>query len=216
MKTPGTLSICTALLLLQACSHPIEIEGEGDVTSASGTRNCLLEDFQAGLDNCSKNHVIGAYEETYYATARPGWFFDHWATYCQNAAAPNYDCTFNVPEATVQQFWGQTMPPLRAVFKAGVPLSTARCHRPDREGQLGHRRGLCLGLLPQRGLPLLVQRVPDLHPRTEGGLVELGHRAAVGEDARRRRRLLRQHRRRQAQHAAHGTGEPLRAARPQP
>lgn len=124
MKTLGTLSLCVALLLFQACSHPIEIDGEGDVTSASGTRNCLLEDFEAGLDNCDKNYVIGAYAETYRPVARPGWFFDHWAGYCQTAAPPNYDCAFTTPAATVQQFWGQTMPPLRAVFKPGVPIST--------------------------------------------------------------------------------------------
>lgn len=125
MKTTGMLFICIALLMVQACRHPIEIEGEGDVLSATGNRNCYLEDFQAGLDNCSKNEVIGAYQETYYAAARPGWFFDHWVTYCPNAAPPNYDCAFTVPEATVTQYSGQTMPPLRAVFKAGVPISTA-------------------------------------------------------------------------------------------
>ncbi|MBK6737768.1 MAG: hypothetical protein IPG64_07545 [Haliea sp.] len=124
MRTLDILPICIALLLLNACSHPIEIEGEGDVISASGDRNCLLEDFQAGLENCSENYVVGAYDETYSAAARPGWFFDHWVTYCQNAAPPNYDCPFNIPEATVKGYWGQTMPPLRAVFKAGVPLST--------------------------------------------------------------------------------------------
>lgn len=124
MKTTGIPFICFALLIVQACSHPLEIEGEGDVLSASGNRNCSLEDFQAGLDNCSKNYVSGTYVETYYAAARPGSFFDHWETYCHNAAPPNYDCTFNVDEATVTQFYGQTLPPLRAVFKAGVPLST--------------------------------------------------------------------------------------------
>jgi len=125
MKTQGILAGSVMVLLLQACSHPIEIEGDGDVTTVSGNRTCLLEDFQAGLDNCSKNYVVGAYAETYRPVARPGWFFDHWATYCPSAVAPNYDCSFSVPESTVQEFYGQTMPPLRAVFKAGVPLSTA-------------------------------------------------------------------------------------------
>lgn len=125
MATARITSIGIALFLLQACSHPIEIEGEGDVMSASGNRNCLLEDFQAGLDNCSKNHVSGAYQETYYATARPGWFFDHWVTYCPNAAPPNYDCSFSVPAETVNAFAGQAVPPLRAVFKPGLPISTA-------------------------------------------------------------------------------------------
>lgn len=111
--------------LISACSHPIEIVGEGDVTSASGNRNCSLEDFQAMQDNCTKNYAIGAYQETYYATPRAGWTFDHWVTYCPTAAPPNYDCSFNFTAGTVQQFWGQTMPPLKAVFVpvAAIPAS---------------------------------------------------------------------------------------------
>jgi hypothetical protein len=112
-----TVSISVALLFIHACSHPIEIVGEGDVTSASGNRNCLLENFQAGDAVCSKNYVIDAYQETYYAMPRAGWKFDHWGNnYCPNASPPNYDCTFNVSADVVTQFWGQTMPPLKAVF----------------------------------------------------------------------------------------------------
>ncbi len=47
MKSVKLVSIGIALLLLQACSHPIEIVGEGDVTSAPGNRNCSLEDYNA-------------------------------------------------------------------------------------------------------------------------------------------------------------------------
>ena len=47
MKLVKLVSIGFALLLLQACSHPIEIVGEGDVTSAPGNRNCSLEDYNA-------------------------------------------------------------------------------------------------------------------------------------------------------------------------
>jgi len=95
--------------------------GQGDVTSASGNRNCYLEDFQTAKTNCTKNYAVGAYQETYYATPRPGWKFDHWVTYCANATPPNYDCSFNIPAATVQQYWGQTMPPLKAVFTTCTP-----------------------------------------------------------------------------------------------
>jgi hypothetical protein len=104
-----------ALLIIQACSHPIDIVGEGDVTSASGTRNCLLEDYAAGLDNCSKNYVVGTYQETYYATPRLGWLFDRWGNYCTNVTTN--ECSFNAAANVVQQFWGQTMPALQAVFK---------------------------------------------------------------------------------------------------
>lgn len=114
MKLVKLISIGIALLLLQACSHPIEIVGEGDVTSAPGNRNCSLEAYQAGADVCSKNYVVEAYNETYTATPRVGWQFDHWENYCTTAT--NNQCSFNVPAATVQQVWGKTMPPLRAVF----------------------------------------------------------------------------------------------------
>jgi hypothetical protein len=110
------LSLGIASLLTQACSHPIEIEGQGDVMSASGNRTCLLENFQAGDVVCSKNYAVGAYQETYYATAKPGWKFDHWVTYCANATPPNYDCSFNIPAEAVRDFWGKAVPPLKAVF----------------------------------------------------------------------------------------------------
>jgi len=114
MKLVKLISIGFALLLLQACSHPIEIVGEGDVTSAPGNRNCSLEDFNSSAEVCSKNYVIGAYNETYTAAPRVGWQFDHWGNYCTTAT--NNECSFNISAATVQQFWGQTVPPLQAVF----------------------------------------------------------------------------------------------------
>ena len=59
-----------------------------------------------GWTTAAKTRLSARTQETYYAAARPGWFFDHWATYCQNAAPPNYDCTFNVPAATVNALLG--------------------------------------------------------------------------------------------------------------
>jgi hypothetical protein len=107
------ISISVTFLFIQACSHPIEIVGKGDVWSTGG-RTCTLEGYQAGLDNCSKNYVIGAYQETYYAEPRAGWLFDRWVNYCVNA--PGNACGFDISAATVQRFWGQTVPPLQAVF----------------------------------------------------------------------------------------------------
>ncbi len=108
--------VCIGILLtfVYACSHPIEIAGEGDVSSASGTRGCLLEEFQAEQDNCTENYVVGAYQETYYATPRPGWQFDRWSNYC--ASATGNECSFNVAAQAVYAFWGESVPPLRAVF----------------------------------------------------------------------------------------------------
>jgi arylsulfatase A-like enzyme len=105
-----------ALLLISACSHPIEIVGQGDVVSASGTRNCSLEDFQAGATNCSDNLVLGGYVETYSGEPRAGWQFRRWASYCGGAL--NNECGFNVPASVVQNFWGQQALPLKAVFRS--------------------------------------------------------------------------------------------------
>ena len=77
MNLAKLVTISIALLYIQACSHPIEIVGQGDVTSASGNRNYYLEDIQQAKVNCTKNYAIGAYQETYYAIPRAGWQFDH-------------------------------------------------------------------------------------------------------------------------------------------
>jgi len=114
MKRFALLAAAAALTLVQACSHPIDIVGEGDVNSSSGTRNCTLEDHAASADNCSKNYVIFGYNETYSAVPRPGYLFDRWGNYCMNAS--DNQCAFNVSAEIVGQFWGESVPPLQAVF----------------------------------------------------------------------------------------------------
>ena len=104
MQMVKLVSLGIALLFIQACSHPIEIEGQGDVKTLSGNRACMLENYAAGDEVCTKNYVVGAYEETYYVTPRAGWQFDHWVTYCADADPPNYDCSFNIPATQVQAF----------------------------------------------------------------------------------------------------------------
>ncbi len=47
MNLEKLVSISIGLLIIQACSHPIEIEGEGDVASAS---------ISAGSTVCSTGH----------------------------------------------------------------------------------------------------------------------------------------------------------------
>jgi len=120
LKLIKSVSIGLLLLFIQACSHPIAIEGQGDVTSVNGTgtRGCSFEQATAVQvpDNCAKNLVIGPYQETYSATARPGWKFKGWVNYCTDVIAPPYNCSFNVPAATVQKYWWKTVPPLKAVF----------------------------------------------------------------------------------------------------
>ena len=108
------------LLVLQACSHPLEIVGQGDIESGSGTRDCSLEEFTSKSPNCTANGVAAAYNETYTAAPRPGWDFACWGTYqsyCAASAAAPEDCAFNIDdEAAVRSFWGETVTPLRAHF----------------------------------------------------------------------------------------------------
>ena len=107
-------SVALVVLFLASCSHPIVIVGNGDVRSESGERDCLLEDFLAGQDNCTKNYVVHDYEETYNADPRPGWQFERWVNYCGNAT--DNTCSFDISAGTVHQFWGETALPLLAVF----------------------------------------------------------------------------------------------------
>lgn len=117
---PGKLFpgfIC--LLLLQACSHPLEIVGQGDIDSESGTRNCSLEEFNAESTHCTKNFVAEDYSETYTAVPRSGWEFACWGNYqrfCDRSAATPNECRFSIDALAVRQFWGETVPPLRAHF----------------------------------------------------------------------------------------------------
>ena len=98
--------------------HSIEIVGDGDVLSATGNRDCLLEDYQAGQSNCTDNLVIDAYDETYYAVPRAGSHFHRWANYCPDV--PGNECSFDIPAEAVEQAYGVTLDPLIAVFRKDV------------------------------------------------------------------------------------------------
>jgi hypothetical protein len=111
--------LITLLSLIVACSHPIEIVGEGDVLSATGTRNCYYEDFLAGAESCTRNLVVHEYIETYYAVPRDGWKFEKWLNYSHCTTIS--ECAFDIPADLVHSSWGQTMPPLVAVFTETAP-----------------------------------------------------------------------------------------------
>lgn len=113
-KMKSTL-LLGALVLLTGCSHPIDIVGSGDVLSATGTRNCLMEEHSSGQKNCSENLVVNDYQETYYAVPRSGWTFHRWHNYC--GTNPGNDCSFDISADLVQQYWGETAPPLTAIFR---------------------------------------------------------------------------------------------------
>ncbi len=109
--------LLTLLGLALGCSHPIEIVGEGDVLSASGTRDCYLEEYLAGTENCSKNLVVLEYHETYYAVPREGWAFTRWNNCFFGNESSVDQCSFSLDAGVVRQFWGETAAPLVAVFE---------------------------------------------------------------------------------------------------
>jgi List-Bact-rpt repeat protein len=109
-------------LALSACKHPLEIVGEGDIVSASGTRDCLLEEYQANAPNCIENTVVNdAFTETYTAIPRPGWEFQGWSGYCTDTDEPS--CSFAVPENWVAASAGLTVPALVANFRKPLTQS---------------------------------------------------------------------------------------------
>ena len=89
MNTLQALTLAAFIGLVFGCSHPIKIVGEGDVYSATGTRNCYYEDYLTGAESCSKNLVVQEYIETYYAVPREGWKFEEWLNYSHFAETGN-------------------------------------------------------------------------------------------------------------------------------
>ena len=99
------LTIFALLLLLQACKHPLAIEGEGDIVERlAGERGCTLEEFQAASPRCFENEVIDAdYTVSYQGMPKPGWRFDRWeegGTACSPGSVAPY-CEYSVPAAAV-------------------------------------------------------------------------------------------------------------------
>jgi gamma-glutamyltranspeptidase/glutathione hydrolase len=122
MKSLFAILVTTFMgLAISGCNHPIEIAGKGDVRSASGTRNCSWQEFQAKHDNCRNNIVIGDYDEIYFGEPHAGWKFERWENYCTDAT--DNRCSFRVPANTVEQYFGQTVPPLVAIFSPASGFS---------------------------------------------------------------------------------------------
>lgn len=125
MKAIKVGLFCALIQFIYACSHPIEIVGEGDVYSNYG-RSCTLEDSLTVPvpDNCAKNYVVTDYFDTYTAVPRTGWKFDHWDSFCANAVGNT--CTFAFTAAQVREAWFMTAPPLIAVFTpdGGIDCAT--------------------------------------------------------------------------------------------
>lgn len=177
MNLTKCVSIGIASFLLNACSHPIEIVGEGDVTSASGTRGCQLEEYASAQNNCTKNYVVGAYQETYHAIPRAGWQFDRWSNYCTGSAGN--ECSFDVSAEAVFAFWGETVPPLRAVFArhkltgpvlpdSGISLGTG-FQPPSYRKQEFFLNGIARSYTPTLPLPSDGKLVVTANPESAAG-----------------------------------------------
>lgn len=113
-------SALVILVFVSGCDHPLQIEGQGDIVSVSGARDCRVEDQPCG------NMVVGQYTETYTAVPRSGWRFDRW----EGCSVDTGPCVFNVDENTVLQNWGATAPALVARFEPVQQLE-----RPQVESQ---------------------------------------------------------------------------------
>jgi CxxC motif-containing protein (DUF1111 family)/predicted lipoprotein with Yx(FWY)xxD motif len=112
------VALTLGLLLLQACSHPLSLVGEGDISDTKGSgRGCTLEQFQNDDKACRENLVMSTYDVNYRATPRPGWRFVEWQGPCNQQLSVAPDCAFFVEGSVVNQYWGQTMPTTTAVFE---------------------------------------------------------------------------------------------------
>lgn len=107
-----TLLALALLAFVTACYHPLEIVGGGDIVSSNGERDCSME-----TQPC-ENLVIGDYDVTYSAVARPGWSFVGW----EGCGEQSPDCLFNLPGSIVAKFLDKEMPPLIAIFEPDAPL----------------------------------------------------------------------------------------------
>ena len=55
LRSRGSAIVLSVVVLATACSQPIEIIGQGDVVSESGTRTCTYEDHLTGAPACAQN-----------------------------------------------------------------------------------------------------------------------------------------------------------------
>ena len=103
------IKLCLFLLaLIPACSHPLEIQGQGDIVCQRSTRNCLLDE-----QPCS-NLVINEYQESYSSNTKAGHYFAHGKGCSRNLYA---NCDFDIKAAVVRQFLATAQPAVKALFE---------------------------------------------------------------------------------------------------
>lgn len=105
-STAKHLLVSLLLLVSYGCSHPLEIVGQGDISS-NNNRGCTAEE-----QRCVMN-VVGPYQQQYRADPRPGWEFSRW----EGCLTEQFGrCVYNINGKTVRDNWYKTMPPLIAHF----------------------------------------------------------------------------------------------------
>jgi hypothetical protein len=109
-------------LVLSACRHPLEIQGQGDIVERiQGLRGCTYEEFQAGSLKCSDNAATDTgYTVSYEGVPHPGWVFGGWdGTGCSTITPERY-CEYDVGgiwTAFINLTWPTlAFPATRAVF----------------------------------------------------------------------------------------------------
>ncbi|MFT6103159.1 MAG: hypothetical protein ACJAZT_001682 [Gammaproteobacteria bacterium] len=114
---PAFRTLCLFLIFcsIQACDHPLAIEGEGDIVDLNGSgHGCTLELFQGQDVACTKNTVVFGYDVNYEAVPREGWEFVGWAGVCSDKGIGN--CALKVPASAVKKSWFKVMPSTIAIF----------------------------------------------------------------------------------------------------
>ena len=114
-------NLLLAIVMLQACKHPLSIVGRGDIVDLKGSgHGCTLEQYQISYKACTENAVSGDYYVVYAAKPRPGWRFVRWEGPCSPKS--NFQrCRLDVSAAEVRQ-WDEAnpeaeIPPSVAVFQ---------------------------------------------------------------------------------------------------
>lgn len=111
---PSNKKRMIALILIfmsAACTHGVDIEGEGHVLSSSGLRDCYKADAPCTFE------VVDAYQESYTAIPAPGYEFVGWQFCGEETSAT---CSYNIPKSVVQRYYGETMPNIVAQFQKVV------------------------------------------------------------------------------------------------
>ncbi|MEM8493735.1 MAG: right-handed parallel beta-helix repeat-containing protein [Pseudomonadota bacterium] len=105
-----------AVSVFSGCRARIVVEGQGDVTSLSGSRDCSLEQSPCEFE------LSGNDTETYIATPRDGWQFALWRN-CLDADGNR--CTNSIEADVVESQQGQVYPTFAVFEGEGLDMLNA-------------------------------------------------------------------------------------------